>query len=73
MEDEKTNTTQNTERRRAALHAEQLHYEKTDPYFALTPTRCVIFSKEISIDPKTMRRLQPKIILEEGYRSRDYD
>lgn len=73
MEDENSITTQNTELRRAALHADPLDDEKSDRNFAGTPTRCVIFSKEISIDPRTMRRLQPKIILEKGYRSRDCD
>lgn len=55
------------------LREEQVFYETHDRDLVVTHTRSIMFSKEISIDPKAMRRLQPKIILEEGYRSRDDD
>ncbi len=55
------------------LREEQVFYETHERDLVVTHTRSVMFSKEISIDPKAMRRLQPKIILEEGYRSRDDD
>jgi hypothetical protein len=55
------------------LREAQVFYESHDRDLVVTHTRSVLFSKEISIDPKAMRRLQPKIILEDGYRSRDDD
>ncbi|MDZ4836572.1 MAG: hypothetical protein SGJ27_22575 [Candidatus Melainabacteria bacterium] len=55
------------------LREEQVFYETHDRDLVVTHPRSVIFSKEISIDPKAMRRLQPRIIIEDGYRSRDDD
>jgi hypothetical protein len=48
---------------------DNLHYRD----ILVKTARRVIFAKEISLDPGNMRRLQPKIILDERYLSRDDD
>ncbi|HEY9785704.1 MAG TPA: hypothetical protein V6D17_09905 [Candidatus Obscuribacterales bacterium] len=49
--------------------SDEFHYRD----IVVKSSRRVIFSKEISLDSGNMRRLQPKIILDERYLSRDDD